>query len=81
MACYDQTEYEEPYAWFDDQSYPAYQQPQAVMPQAFPQVTTKIPPAYDGRTSWFTYEEEVEDWCDLTELDAEKQCPALKQRL
>ena len=31
-------------------------------------VTTKIPPRYDGRTSWFAYEEAVDDWVDVTEL-------------
>ena len=46
-----------------------------VMPGAFnpempplQQVTTKIPPGFDGRTSWFAYEEAIDDWCDITEL-------------
>ena len=41
----------------------------------------QIPPAFDGCSSWFTYEEAIEDWCDLTELDPDKLGPALKQRL
>jgi hypothetical protein len=41
----------------------------------------KIPPAFDGRTSWFAYEELVADWLDVTTLDPEKQAPALKVRL
>ena len=45
------------------------------------QVTTKIPPSYDGRTSWFAYEEAVDDWCDITELPEAKRGPALKSRL
>jgi len=43
--------------------------------------TTKIPPGYDGTTSWFSFEEQVEDWTDVTELDGEKRGPALKNRL
>ena len=45
------------------------------------QVTTKIPPSYDGRMSWFAYEEAVDDWCDITELPADKRGPALRNRL
>ena len=43
--------------------------------------TTKIAPAYAGTTSWFSYEEAVEDWLDVTELDGEKRGPALRNRL
>ena len=45
------------------------------------QFTPKIPPAYDGRTSWFAYEELVADWLDITTLDSEKHAPSLKARL
>jgi hypothetical protein len=31
--------------------------------------------------SWFAYEELIEDWCDVTELEVEKQGPALRNRL
>eukprot|EP00971_Amphidinium_carterae_P342633 6482012-Amphidinium_carterae.3 len=31
--------------------------------------TTKIPPSYDGRTSWFQFQESVEDWNNLPELE------------
>ena len=48
---------------------------------AFQQVTTKVPPSYDGRGSWFTYEDAIDDWCDITELEKEKQEPALRNRL
>eukprot|EP00439_Symbiodinium_sp_Y106_P000844 s4425_g1.t1 len=48
---------------------------------AFQQVTTKVPPSYDGRSSWFAYEDAIDDWCDITELDAEKRGPALRNRL
>ena len=36
---------------------------------AFQQVTAKVPPSYDGRGSWFAYEDAIDDWCDITELD------------
>ena len=36
---------------------------------------------FNGTTSWFAYEEAIEDWCDITELDAEKRGPALRNRL
>ena len=48
---------------------------------AFQQVTTKVPPSYDGRSSWFAYEDAIDDWCDITELDADKRGPALRSRL
>ena len=48
---------------------------------AFQQVTTKVPPSYDGRSSWFAYEDAIDDWCDITELDNEKRGPALRNRL
>ena len=45
------------------------------------QVTTKIPPMFNGTTSWFAYEEAIEDWCDITELEPDKRGPALRNRL
>ena len=55
----------------------------AVGDQAGPglQCTPKIPPSFDGRSSWFAYEEAVDDWVDISTLDAEKQGPSLKNRL
>ena len=53
----------------------------ANMIQMTTQVTTKIPPAYDGRTSWFAFEDAIDDWCDITELDEDKLGPALRNRL
>ena len=47
----------------------------------FSQVTTKMPPSFDGKTSWFAYEDAIDDWCDITELDDEKRGPALHNRL
>ena len=45
------------------------------------QMTIKVAPAYDGRTSFFTFEDAIDDWCDITELEAEKRGPALRNRL
>ena len=42
------------------------------------QVTTKVPPGFDGKTSWFAFEDAIDDWCDITELEAEKWDPHLE---
>ena len=44
-------------------------------------MTTKIAPAFDGKTSWFKFDEDIDDWCDITELEPEKRGPALRNRL
>ena len=44
-------------------------------------ITLENPPSYDGLTSWFKYEELVEDWLDLTVLETSRRGPALKNRL
>ena len=44
-------------------------------------ITTKIPPLFGGSTSWFKCEELIDDWLDLTVLEAGKRGPALKNRL
>ena len=36
------------------------------------QVTTKVPPGFDEKTSWFAFEDAIDDWCDMTELESEK---------
>ena len=41
----------------------------------------KDSPLFDGSTSWFKDEELIDDWLDLTVLEAEKRGPALKNRL
>ena len=67
--------------WEDSlQEWPAYASHPAPL-MAYQQVTTKIPPGYDGRTSWFAYEEMIDDWVDVTELDPDKRGPALRNRL
>ena len=45
------------------------------------QVTIKVPPGFDGKTSWFAFEDAINDWCDITELESEKWVPALRNRL
>ena len=46
-------------------------------------ITTQIPPLFDGSTSWFKYEELIEDLLDFTftVLEETKRRPALKNRL
>ena len=43
--------------------------------------TVKIPPLFDGPTSWFKCEKLVYDWLDHTQLKTGKRGPALKSRL
>ena len=38
-------------------------------------------PLFDGLTSWFKYEELIEDWLDLKVLEVSERGPALKNRL
>ena len=42
---------------------------------------SKMPPSFYEKTSWFAYEDAIDDWCDITELDDEKRGPALRNRL
>ena len=44
-------------------------------------ITTKIPRLFNGLTSRFKYEELIDDWLDLTMLEAGKRGLALKDRL
>ena len=44
-------------------------------------ITTKIPPLVNGLTSWFKYEEQIDEWLDLAALEVSKRGPALKNRL
>ena len=41
----------------------------------------KIPPSFDGRSSWFTYEDSIDDWVELTDEPQQKHGIMLKQRL
>ena len=44
-------------------------------------LTSKIAPAFNGRQSWFAYEELIEEFLDITVLDDDKVGPALRSRL
>ena len=46
---------------------------------AFQQVTAEVQPSYDARSTWFAYEDAINDWCGITELDndSDKGGPAL----
>ena len=56
----------------------APQQPSIHMTQ---QMTTKVASAYDGRISFFAFEDGIDYWCGITELAPEKPGPALRNRL
>ena len=42
--------------------------------------SAKVPHAWNGKGSWFAYEEIVHYWVDMTENPAEKQGPAFRNR-
>ena len=65
----------------EEEEYVYYQGHGHVTGQVAQTYTTKIPPPFNGKTSWFAFEDAVLDWIDITELDAEKQGPALKNGL
>ena len=44
-------------------------------------MTPKVPPQFDGQSSWFDYEDLVDDWLGITTLDADKHGPSLKNAL
>ena len=44
-------------------------------------MSAKQPPSYDGKVSWFRYEELVDDWTTFMTIEASKQGPLLKSRL
>ena len=62
-------------------SYAIRRAPQQPANHPTQQMTTKVAPAYDGRTSFFAFEDVIDDWCDITELEPEKRGPALRSRL
>ena len=43
-------------------------------------ITTQIPPLFNGTSSWFNYEELIDDGLDLTVLEAGKRGPPSKNR-
>ena len=67
--------------WNQYDSYAMRRAPQHTQIHMTQQMTTKVAPAYDGRTSFFAFEDAIDDWCDITELEPEKRGPALRNRL
>ena len=67
--------------WNQYDSYAMRRAPQQTQIHMTQQMTTKVAPAYDGRTSFFAYEDAIDDWGDITELEPEKRGPALRNRL
>ena len=53
------------------------QQPANCMAQ---QMTRKVAPSYDGKTRFLAFQDAIDDWCDITELEPEKCGPALRNR-
>ena len=51
--------------------------PTPTMTHAAHPVTTEVPPGYDGSTKWFKYADAVEEWCDLTKVEARRRGPAI----
>lgn len=46
-----------------------------------PRMTPKIPPTFDGATSWLEYEDLIADWLGITTHQADKIGPSLKNAL
>ena len=67
--------------WNQYDSYAMRRAPQQTQIHMTQQMTTKVAPAYDGRTSFFAFEDAIDDLCDITELEPEKRGPALRNRL
>ena len=44
-------------------------------------MTPKVPLQFDGQSSWFEYEDLIDDWLGITTLDADKHGPSLKNAL
>ena len=45
------------------------------------QFTPKVAPSFDGRISWFAFEEAIDDWLDIATLAPDKWAPSVKARL
>ena len=41
----------------------------------------KVPPQFDGQSSWIEYEDLIDGWLGITTLDADKHGPSLKNAL
>ena len=77
----DGTNIVDAYGWNQYDSYAMRRAPQQTQIRITQPMTTKVAPAYEGRTSVFAFEDAIDDWCDITELEPEKRGPALRNRL
>ena len=65
----------------------AYEEPEAYAAASHSEnrmgikMTPKVPPQFDGQSSWFEYEDLIDDWLGITTLDADKHGPSLKNAL
>ena len=67
--------------WNQYDPYAMRRAPQQTQIHMTQQMNTKVAPAYDGRTSLFSFEDAIDDWRDITELEPEKRGPALRNQL
>ena len=70
---------EEEFAMYENSGEQGYLSMQKSDPNVV--MTTKIAPPFDGLSSWFAYEELIDDWVELTELNPAKHGISLKNRL
>ena len=54
--------------WNQYDSYAMRRAPQQPSIQMTQQMTTKVAPAYDGRTTFFAFEDAIDDWCDIIKI-------------
>ena len=43
-------------------------------------MTPKVPPTFDGQSSWFEFEDLIDDWMGITTLTPERLGPSLKNK-
>ena len=67
--------------WNQYDSHARRRAPQQASIHMTQQMTMKEAPAYDGRTSFFAFDDAIHDWCDITELEPEKCGLALRHKL
>ena len=67
--------------WNQYDSYAMRRVPQQKEIHMTQQMTTKIAPAYHVKTNFFAFEDAIDNWCDITELEPERRGPALRNRL
>ena len=71
-------EYNEGYEKSDGHAYVGKLVPQHIEKALF---TKKYAPAFDGKMPWFTFEDAIDDWTDITDSKPEKWGIELRNRL